>query len=177
MIKVRTLAAASAVALTTTLSVAGCAATVPGTPFAEGKSRTGDSAQFDKLLRECEAVPNEKIAETVGGESIDQYFYGAVCMWTVAGPSGAVDVTFGWFETNTLQREKAIAEQIGYAVESTTIAGTSAFVARRPGESATCGVTAAYSGVVTWWVQQLSGAGDPCDAASKLAELALQRNQ
>jgi len=113
----------------------------------------------------------------VDGAGIDQYFYGAVCMWTVSSAAGSIDVTFGWFENNSLQRERTVADQLGYQVEATTIAGTSAFSARRPGDSAACGITAAYSGVITWWVQQRSGTGDPCDGARTLAELTLQRNQ
>ncbi|MFC9552663.1 DUF3558 domain-containing protein [Rhodococcus sp. NPDC056960] len=168
-----------AAALASAMLLAGCGTSVTGTALPEGASASGDggSPQFDKLLRECDAVPNDKIAETLGGDGIDQYFYGAVCMWTVSSAAGSIDVTFGWFENNSLQRERGVAEQLGYQVEATTIAGTSAFSARRPGDSATCGITAAYSGVITWWVQQRSGTGDPCVGARTLAELTLQRNQ
>ncbi|MCQ4122009.1 DUF3558 domain-containing protein [Rhodococcus tibetensis] len=167
-----------AAALASVLLLAGCGTSVTGTPLPEGSGVSGGgSDRFDKLLRECEAVPNEKIAEVLGGDGIDQYFYGAVCMWTVSSHAGSLDVTFGWFENNSLQRERDVAEQLGYQVETTFVAGASAFTARRPGDSATCGITAAYSGVITWWVQQRSGTGDPCAGARTLAELTLQRNQ
>jgi hypothetical protein len=168
-----------AAALASAMILAGCGTSVTGSPLPEGaaSSDDGGSPQFDKLLRECDAVPNDKIAETLHGAGIDQYFFGAVCMWTVSSAAGSIDVTFGWFENNSLQRERSVADGLGYQVETTSIAGTSAFSARRPGDSAACGITAAYSGVITWWVQQRSGTGDPCDGARTLAELTLQRNQ
>ncbi|MBY6411510.1 DUF3558 domain-containing protein [Rhodococcus sp. BP-252] len=164
-------AAVSAVAL-----LAGCSTTVTGTPTAEGYAGDAD-ADFAKLLQECTAVPDDKIAETVQADGVYQYFFGAVCMWDGSGPAGAVDVTFAWFETNSLGRERTLSQEIGYAVEDVSVAGATAFLSRRPGDAASCGITAAYSGTITWWVQYRSGAGDPCAAATRLAELTLQRNQ
>ncbi|MEO7078037.1 MAG: DUF3558 domain-containing protein [Rhodococcus sp. (in: high G+C Gram-positive bacteria)] len=161
-------------AVTATLLLAGCSTTIEGTPTPAG---LGGDSQFDKLLQECTAVPNDKIAESVQADVVDQYFYGAVCMWTGTGAAGLVDVTFAWFENNSLGRERALAEQLNYAIEPVTVAGTNAFLSRRPGDPASCGITAAYTGTITWWVQYRGGAVDPCVGATKLAELTLQRNQ
>ncbi|SNS85377.1 DUF3558 domain-containing protein [Rhodococcoides kyotonense] len=163
------IAAASSMAL-----LAGCSTAITGTPTAEG---FGPNPEFDKLLQECTAVPDDKIAETVQADAVFQYFFGAVCMWDGTGPSGIVDVTFAWFENNSLGREKTLAEEVGYTVEDASVAGATAFLSRRPADPASCGITAAYSGTITWWVQYRSGAGDPCGAATRLAELTLQRNQ
>jgi Protein of unknown function (DUF3558) len=165
----------AAALLASVLLISGCGTTVTGTPKAVGPG-TGET-EFDKLLQECVAVPNEQIAETVQADSVDQYFFGAVCMWTGAGPAGIVDVTFAWYENNSLGRERTLAEKLDYAVEPVTVAGTGAFVSRRPDDPASCGITAAYSGTVTWWVQYRAGTVDPCAAATRLAELTLQRNQ
>lgn len=164
--------------LASVLLLAGCGGTVTGTALPQGTGSNSDSsAQFDKLLRECDAVPDSEIIKTLGGTGINQYFYGAVCMWTVSSPAGSIDVTFGWFEKNSLQREKSVAGRLGYQVDTTSVAGASAFSVRRPEDSASCGIVVAYSGVVTWWVQQSPGADDPCTGARTLAELTLQRNQ
>lgn len=155
--------------------VAGCSSTVTGTPVAAGAGAGG--SEFDKLLQECVAVPDDKIAETVQADVVDQYFFGAVCMWTGAGPAGIIEVTFAWFENNTLGRERTLAEKLNYSVEPATVGGASAFLSKRPGDPASCGITAAYSGTITWWVQYQGGTVDPCAGATRLAELTLQRNQ
>ncbi|MGB3370477.1 MAG: DUF3558 domain-containing protein [Rhodococcus sp. (in: high G+C Gram-positive bacteria)] len=172
MTRTARLVAACAAALTL---IAGCSTTVEGTPIAQG---AGDSnTEFDKLLQECVAVPDDKIAETVQADVVDQYFFGAVCMWTGSSPSGIIDVTFAWYENNSLGRERSLAEELDYSVEPVTVSGTSAFLSRRPGDPGSCGITATYSGTVTWWVQYRGGTIDPCEAATRLAELTLQRNQ
>lgn len=162
-------------AAATILLIGGCSTTVSGTPTAAGAGDT--NTDFDKLLQECVAVPDDKIAESVQADVVDQYFFGAVCMWTGTGASGIVDVTFAWFENNSLGRERTLSEKLDYQVEPVTVAGTSAFLSRRPGDPYSCGITAAYSGTVTWWVQYRGGNVDPCAGATRLAELTLQRNQ
>ncbi len=164
-----------AAAVATAVSLTGCTSTVTGTPVAASGSE--GSAEFDKLLQECVAVPNEQIAATIRADAVEQYFYGAVCMWTGSGPTGTSDVTFAWFENNSLERERALAEELNYSIEPVTVSGASAFVSRRPGDAASCGVTASYSGTITWWVQYRDGAVDPCEGATRLAELTMQRNQ
>lgn len=155
--------------------ISGCSTTVTGTPIAAGAGEI--DTEFDKLLQECIAVPDDKIAESVQADIVDQYFFGAVCMWTGSGPSGIVDVTFAWYENNSLGRERALSEELDYTIEPVTVAGASAFLSRRPGDPASCGITASYSGTVTWWVQYRGGTVDPCEGATRLAELTLQRNQ
>lgn len=164
--------AAAAAALS--LLVGGCSTTVSGTPVAQG---AGDvDTEFDKLLQECVAVPDDKIAESVQADTVSQYFFGAVCMWSGSGPSGLIDVTFAWYEDNSLGRERELSEKLEYSVEPVTVGGASAFLSRRPGDPASCGITASYSGTITWWVQYRSGTVDPCAGATRLAELTLQRN-
>ena len=153
----------------------GCTTTVAGTAV---PARSGGSGQFDKLLEECIAVPDPTIADTVGVDLVDQYFYGAVCMWTGIGAAGLVDVTFAWFENDALSRERDLADRLDYATEDVDVAGTTAFLSRRPADPSSCGISAAYSGVITWWVQYRgTSPTDSCAAATELAELTLQRNQ
>lgn len=131
--------------------------------------------QFDKLLRECEAVGDDVIVETVGGSGWPfQYFHGAVCMWRINSSAGSIDVTFGWFENGSVRAEERTAHSLGYEIAPVTVEGTTGFSQRRPGTPPTCALTAPYSGVITWWVQ--GGSADPCETASQLMKLTLQRN-
>lgn len=166
----------AAVAVVTIALVTSCGTTISGSAQPESKPV---STQFAKLLEECIAVPDQAIADTVGADIVNKYFYGAVCMWSGIGSVGQIDITFAWFENNSLPREKTLAERVGYSTEPISVAGSTAFLSRRPGDPASCGITAAYSGVVTWWVQYRGGTGqpDPCTAAAELAKLTLQRNQ
>lgn len=162
----------AALALLVCIALAACAPTIDGTPTSGPMT---ESPEFDKLLQECDAVSPEEIAETVGGGSIERYFLGAVCMWQVRTPSGLVDVTFAWFENNTVSHEREVAGLLGYTVSDVKVVGSSGFAARRAGPPESCGVTIAYSGVITWWVQA-AALPDPCEVARKLAELTLNRN-
>ncbi|MFI6867802.1 DUF3558 domain-containing protein [Nocardia sp. NPDC050406] len=154
-----------------TLGILGAstACTTPDLPHAAAQQH------FDKLLRECEAVPDDVIVETVGGSGWpNQYFHGAVCMWRMNGPTGDIDVTFGWFENGSVRAEEKTARTLGYEIAVTTVEGTTGFSQRRPGTPPTCAVTAPYSGVITWWVQ--GGSADSCETARRLMESTLQRN-
>ena len=140
------------------------------------KNAEAKSDQFENLLQECEAVTPEQIGETVGSDTATRYFFGAVCMWKVATPLGEIDVTFGWLENNALLHEREVATKLGYRVTTVAVDDTAGFSALRPGDPPTCGVSATYSGVITWWVQSVPGGPDPCDAAAKLVALTLMRN-
>lgn len=154
--------------------LAGCSTTVHGTPKAESFDSSSDS-EFTNLLTECDAVSDERIAETVGGDAIARGFFGAICRWDVAGPNGIVKVTFNWFENGSLDVEREANEKMMYAVEDITVQGRKAIRLQPPNDLASCGVTAGSpdSGVVGWWVQYLPGSGnpDPCEAATTLMDL------
>ncbi|EOM75576.1 DUF3558 domain-containing protein [Rhodococcus rhodnii] len=161
----------AAVAAAVGVVASGCGTTVPGTPVAEGGG--ADLSGFTDLLRECDVVADPDIAATVGADAIVRDFFGAICRWSAVGAGGLVKITFDWFETGSLDTEEQTARRLGYAVEQTTIEGRRAIVVTRPGDPGSCGTTlgAPSAGVVGWWVQYPSGGGDPCAAATRLAEL------
>ncbi|MEV6277705.1 DUF3558 domain-containing protein [Nocardia sp. NPDC051832] len=168
---------ALAVALT-----AGCGQTVPGTAYPAGGSGSGSiNTNFDKLLRECEVVSQEKIGEAVGKSQIVQSsFNGAVCMWDVEdAPGGVAMVTLAWYEVGSLNNEKANNDKLGYTSENITVEGSRGLQTRRPNDPDSCGVTAsaADTGVVSWWINYRPGAShpDPCVGAKQLLELTLNR--
>lgn len=164
------------VILVTAVLLAGCSTTVDGTPKAESFDSSTDS-QFTDLLTECDAVSDDQIAATVGGDAIERGFFGAICRWDVAGPNGIVKVTFNWFENGSLDTERDANEKMMYAIEDTMVQGRKAIRLRPPNDPGSCGVTAGSpdSGVVGWWVQYLPGSGfpDPCAAATTLMDLTI----
>lgn len=169
---VRMVVAASAVTMLTA-----CGSTIEGTPRAEGSYEGGsvELGKFAKLLEECNAVTEDKIAEVVGADAIVRGFFGAICRWDAIGASGTTKVTFNWFETGSLDAERTASEKLGYTVKDITVQGRRALLVRQPADPGSCNVTAGSpsAGVFGWWVQYGAGGGDPCAAATTLAELTL----
>lgn len=171
LVRTQTVRMLGALALAT-IALTSCGRTVTGTPIAEG-AYAGNPDRFSDVLQECDAVSEEQIAETVGADQIDKGFLGAICRWDALTAGGPVKVTFNWFETGTLDTEQRTGEQLGYAVETTTVQGRRAVSLRPPNDPGACGVSigSPTSGVIGWWVQSSSGSLDACGAAVKLAEL------
>ncbi|MGU3435690.1 DUF3558 domain-containing protein [Actinomycetes bacterium M1A6_2h] len=164
----------TAALLATALLLAGCGNTIAGTPTAE-RVDLGDE-NFTNLLEECNAVTEDQIAQVVGGNQINKGFLGAICRWDVAGATGAVHVTFDWFENGTLENERTANERLGWNVTDVTVSSRKAIEIRQPDDPASCGVSAGApgNGVFGWWVQYRPGtSADPCVAATKLMQLAL----
>lgn len=160
----------SGVGLAAVLVLGGCGTSVTGTAVPQGFG-AGDTANYASLLTECDVVAPERIAEIVGGDSIERGFLGAICRWTVGGAAGPARVTFNWFETGALEVERSTSERLGYDVEEVAVDGRRAVLSRPPADPGSCGVTAGFpaGGVVGWWVQYRAGSGaDPCAAASSL---------
>lgn len=168
----------AAALLVVATAATGCGRTVSGHAQAAG---SGDSVntKFDKLLRECEAVSQDKIGDAVAkGAYVSPSFYGAVCMWDIdGGPGGSAMVTLNWYEIGSLNNEKANNDRLGYLTTSVTVAGSSALQTQRPNDPDSCGITASApdTGIVGWWVNYRPGSahGDPCEPAKKLVELTL----
>ncbi len=94
----------------------GCGSVVTGTPRAEGSYGGSDSQEFANVLQECEAVTDEQIAGAVGADAVGRGFFGAICRWDGIGAAGPIKITFNWFETGTLDHERAAFEHLGYVV-------------------------------------------------------------
>ncbi|NLE78380.1 MAG: DUF3558 domain-containing protein, partial [Rhodococcus sp.] len=158
--------ARAAVAAVTALIVAGCTSTVEGTPQPEGSGgvAAGELGDFTRLLEECNALTDEKIAEVIGADAIVRGFFGAICRWDAVGAMGTTSVTFNWFETGSLETERSVADGLGYEVSNISIEGRRALAVRQPADPGSCNVTAGSpsGGVFGWWVQYGAGGGDPC---------------
>ena len=167
-------------ALTMVIGVQGCSRAVDGSAIKAGSGgagpRNNDSEKtYPNLLKECDVLTEDILAETVGADPLDiqSTFVGAVCRWQAANPSGLVDITRFWFEEGSLANEREVADQLGYKVESKSVAGIDSIVMHPNDPNGACGVASDAVGVVGWWVNPQSPGSDACAMALKLMELTL----
>jgi hypothetical protein len=160
--------------------LAGCTSTVDGTATKSGSGdtpRNNDSERtYPNLQKECDVLTTDILAETVEADPLDiqSTFVGAVCRWQAANPKGLVDITRFWFEEGSLSNEREVADQLGYQVESKSVAGIESIVMRPTNDpTGSCGVASDAAGVVGWWVNPQSPGSDACAMALKLMELTL----
>ncbi len=157
--------------------IAGCARTVDGSAVRAGAGpRNNESAEtYPNLLKECDVLSSDVIADTVGADPLDiqSLFVGAVCRWQAANPSGLVDITRFWFEQGSLDNERKVAAAENYRVEERSVAGVPSIVMRPDSINGACGVASDAAGVVGWWVNPQSPGIDACGQAVKLMELTL----
>lgn len=157
----------------------GCTQTVEGTAAKSGSGdvrRNNDSErEYPNLLKECEVLTEDILAETVGADPLDiqSTFVGAVCRWQAANPAGLVDITRFWFELGSLDHERQVAQELNYDIEDKSIAGIQSIVMRPNDPNGACGVASDAAGVVGWWVNPQTPGIDACEMAEKLMELTL----
>jgi len=172
--------AAVAVLLATLALLTGCTRTVEGTAAKSTgggpTARNNDSErQYPNLLKECDVLTQDIIAETVGADPLDiqSTFVGAVCRWQAANPAGLIDITRFWFEQGSLDHEREVAQRLDYRIEDRRVAGIQSIVMRPGDPNGSCGVASDAAGVVGWWINPQAPGIDACDMALKLMELTL----
>jgi hypothetical protein len=118
----------------------------------------------------CGLLLDTTIASVVGATDVVRPYSGAVCQYVMARNSSIIDATFSWFETGTLDRERALARENHAQLTDVVVQRHQAFLARRSVTGNACSATAATNpGVVSWWVQIRGDAGaDPCKEAQNL---------
>ena len=160
----------------------GCTRMVDGTAAREGTgggpSNNNSERQYPNLLKECDVLTEDILAETVGADPLDiqSTFVGAVCRWQAANPAGLVDITRFWYEQGSLDNEHQTAEQLQYAIETRRIAGVDSIIMRPNGLNGACGVASDAAGVVGRRVNPQAPGIDACSMATKLMELTLATN-
>ncbi|MGV0853385.1 DUF3558 domain-containing protein [Mycolicibacterium phlei] len=176
----RRLAAGMFAALASLSLLTGCTQTVEGTAAKSGSGGPGprnqdSERQYPNLLKECEVLTEDILAETVGADPLDiqSTFVGAVCRWQAANPSGLVDITRFWFEQGSLDNERETAQRLNYEIENRSIAGIESIVMKPNDPNGACGVASDAAGVVGWWVNPQAPGIDACEMALKLMELTL----
>ncbi|ANE79659.1 hypothetical protein A7U43_10275 [Mycobacterium adipatum] len=167
-------------ALTMVIGVQGCSRAVDGSAVKAGAGpRNNDSEKtYPNLLKECDVLTEDILAETVGADPLDiqSTFVGAVCRWQAANPGGLIDITRFWFELGDLENERQAAQAMNFPIEDRRVAGVQSIVMRNPAANGACGVASDASGVVGWWVNPQAPGIDACAMAIKLMELTLATN-
>jgi hypothetical protein len=168
-----------AVLLATLTMLLGCSRTVEGTAAKAGSGggpSNGDSdREYPNLLKECDVLTTDILAETVGADPLDiqSTFVGAVCRWQAANPNGLVDITRFWFEEGSLANERETAQKLQYQIEDRAVAGVPSIVMRPNDANGACGVASDAAGTVGWWVNPQAPGIDACGMAIKLMEMTL----
>jgi hypothetical protein len=158
------------------VAVAGCTQLVSGSPQRTHPDVPDPNRSYGYVDDRCGLLVDGSIQETLAADHIVRPYSGAVCQYVLMRGDATIDVTFSWFETGTLDRERELATERGAKVTDTDIERHKAFLARRDTTGAACAATAgAGTGVLSWWVQfRGQPTGDPCVDAEKLLSATLQ---
>ena len=168
------------VAVTAATIAAGCAQTVEGTAQRADPGAIDPDRSYGYLDDRCGLLDDSTVQTTLDADEITRPFSGAVCQYILSrrstGGAANIDVTFSWFESGSLDRERALADARGANVTDMIVERHKAFSARRDTTGAACSATAmAGKGVVSWWVQYRGqSSGDPCVDAEKLLSATLR---
>ncbi len=152
------------------VTVAGCSQTVSGTARRAHPAVPDPERSYGYVDDRCGLLQDSSIQEMIGADNVVRPYSGAVCQYVLERDSTTIDVTFSWFETGTLDRERTLAQQRGAQITATVVERHQAFLARRDTTGAGCSATAAAgSGVLSWWVQVRGKSDvDSCKDAEKL---------
>lgn len=166
-------------AVTAVMTVTGCSHTVTGTAQRAHHDGADQHRDYGYVDDRCGLLLNSSIQQILGADHLVRPYSGAVCQYVLSRksvPPVMLDVIFSWFETGTLQRERAVAQERGAQISDTVIERHQGFLARRDVTGAACSATvAAGSGVLSWWVQfRGDNSGDPCQDARLLLSRTLQ---
>lgn len=174
------------VAVTAVVTVTGCSQTVGGTARRANIAVPDPNRSYGYVDDRCGLLVNSAIQQAIGADQIVRPYSGAVCQYVLARglgpdvgaatPAVMIDVTFAWYETGSLDRERALATARGATITERVVERHQAFLARRDTTGAACSATAAAgTGVLSWWVQfRGQHNGDPCSDAEKLLTATLQ---
>ncbi|WP_102141851.1 DUF3558 domain-containing protein [Mycobacterium hubeiense] len=167
--------AVAVAAVTTVVTVAACSQTVTGSAERAKPAVPDPTRSYGYVDDRCGLLHDSSIQEILTADHVVRPYSGAVCQYVLARGDKMVDVTFSWFESGELDRERALAHERGAQITDTDLERHQAFLARRDTTGAACSATAAAgTGVLSWWVQ-LRGekTGDPCQDAEKLLSATL----
>jgi hypothetical protein len=169
-------AAVAAAAVTAVVAVAGCSQTVSGTARRAQSAVPDPNRSYGYVDDRCGLLVDGSIQQAIGADRIVRPYSGAVCQYVLSRGSAMVDVTFSWYETGSLDRERALAAGRGATITEKVVERHEAFLARRDTTGAACSATAAAgTGVLSWWVQfRGQRDADPCKDAEKLLTATLQ---
>jgi hypothetical protein len=174
--RISVVAGLTAAAVTVVVTAGGCAQSVTGTALpAQSDAVPDPDRDYGYVDNRCGLLEDSTVSETLAADEVVRPYSGAVCQYVLMRDEVMVDVTFSWFDTGSLERERALAAERGAEVSDTVVERHPAFLARRSTTGVACSATAAAgSGVLSWWVQYRGQkSGDPCADAEKLLSATL----
>jgi hypothetical protein len=162
--------AAAVVVVSTVMTVIGCSRTVDGSAQRVVESRNTPARGYGYADDRCGLLHDSTVQDIVGADGLVRPYSGAVCQYVLTRGSMVIDLTFSWFETGSLDRERELAESNKAQITDVVIERRHAFLARRSVTGNACAATADTApGVASWWVQFRGDAPtDPCHLAQTL---------
>jgi hypothetical protein len=157
--------------------VAGCSSTVSGTARRAHPAVPDPTRSYGYVDDRCGLLLDGSVQEALAADHVVRPYSGAVCQYVLTRGDQTIDVTFSWFESGSLERERELATERGATITDADVERHEAFLARRNTTGAACSATAAAgTGVLSWWVQFRGKdvAGDPCPDAEKLLSATLR---
>jgi Protein of unknown function (DUF3558) len=154
----------------TIVTAVGCSHTVSGTAqratHDDGASERGYGYTPDR----CGLLQDATVGQIVGADQLVRPYTGAVCQYVLTKASTTIDLTYSWFETGNLDRERGLAASNKAQITDIVVERRQAFLARRSVNGNACSATVATNpGVASWWVQVRGQWGtDPCQIAQTL---------
>lgn len=148
----------------------GCSHTVTGTAQRATHDETISERGYGYTADRCGLLGDNSIQQIVDADELIRPYSGAVCQFVLTKQSSFIDLTYSWFETGSLDRERQLAQANKAQISDVVVEGHQAFLARRSVTGNACSATAATKpGVASWWVQLRGGSStDPCQIAQKL---------
>jgi hypothetical protein len=162
------------VAVTASAAVTACSQTVGGSAQRSVPPVDEPGRSFGYVDNRCGMLADKSVQDAISAEDVARPYSGAVCQYVLTRQSTTIDATFSWFETGTMERERAAATARGAEISDTVVERHPTMLARRSVTGVGCSATTASSpghgpGILSWWVQfRGQQAGDPCADAKKL---------
>lgn len=162
---IRTFAVAASV-----MAAAGCVQQVDGMAQPALSADADAERSYGYADNRCGLLTDSSVQSVLAADDVTRPYSGAVCQYVLSRQDITIDATFSWFDTGTLERERAVAEARGAQISETMVLRYPTFLARTSSTGISCAATtSANPGVLSWWVQYRDELdGDPCVEAKEL---------
>ncbi|MGE5695547.1 MAG: DUF3558 domain-containing protein [Candidatus Sericytochromatia bacterium] len=152
------------------MALVGCSRTVTGSAQRAVESGEEPAHGYGYTDDRCGLLHDSTVQEIVGADELVRPYSGAVCQYVLMKQSTVIDVTYSWFESGSIGRERRLAESNKAQITEIVLERRPAFLARRAVTGNACAATADTNpGVASWWVQVRGDAlSDPCLLAQTL---------
>ncbi len=119
-------------AVTTTATVAACSQTVSGTAQRSNPGVPDPNRSYGYVDDRCGLLDDTSVQATLDADDVTRPYSGAVCQYVLSRKSGSapattIDVTFSWFETGRLERERELVAARGAVVTDIVVERHDAF--------------------------------------------------